>query len=67
MIRNEFICFVMELSPGKKMTEALHHALHAMMQIPVIFLFFFFFFFFFWGGGEILHHQTNKNHSLNHL
>jgi hypothetical protein len=29
---------MMELSPGKKMTETLHHALCAMMQFLVIFL-----------------------------
>jgi hypothetical protein len=29
----------MELSPGKKMTETLHHALRAMMQFPVLFFF----------------------------
>jgi D-aminopeptidase len=27
----------MEISPEKKMTETLHHALCAMMQFPVIF------------------------------
>jgi hypothetical protein len=27
----------MELSPGKKITETLHHALRAMVQFPVIF------------------------------
>jgi hypothetical protein len=36
---NLFVFLVMELSPGKKMTETLQHALRAMMQFPVIFFF----------------------------